>query len=56
MERVGMVELLKMMTEHTEIDDAHGEFYELAEAYGFCTPWCHLNTDCTVCKNKYPLV
>ncbi len=47
-----VVELLKMMTEHTKIDNAHGEFYEMAEKYGFCTPWCHLSKDCGSCEHR----
>ncbi len=46
------VELLKMMIEHTEIDEAHGEFYEMAEKYGFCTPWCHLSKECESCEYR----
>jgi len=46
------VELLIMFKEHEETHKEHEEFYELAEAYGFCTPWCHLANDCGVCDRN----
>jgi hypothetical protein len=47
-----MLELLKLMKEHEETDKTHREFYELAEKYGFCSPWCHLNRLCSNCENR----
>ena len=46
------VELIKMFNEHDKTHDAHTEFYELGEKFGFCTPWCHLENDCKLCENK----
>lgn len=45
-------ELIRMMREHAEIDNSHREFYELAEKYGFCTPWCHTNNCCEICEKR----
>jgi len=42
-------EFLKKVNEVTEKQEAHLEFYELAEKYGFCVPWC-LKEDC-LCKS-----
>ena len=50
------VELIKMMEEHEKIHNEHTAFYELSEKYEFCTPWCHLTNDCSVCKKNSPLV
>ncbi len=47
-----MVEFVKMMIEHREIEKSHTEFYEMAEKYGFCTPWCHLSKECKTCKDR----
>lgn len=47
-----VVELIRMMREHAEIDNSHREFYELAEKYGFCTPWCHTNNCCEICEKR----
>lgn len=33
-------QFLKAAIEHDETVKDHSEFYELAEKYGFCTPWC----------------
>jgi len=50
------VELIKIMEEHTKTNEEHTAFYELADEYDFCTPWCHLENDCSICKKKSPLV
>ena len=34
------LEFLKAVAELNQIHEDHNEFYELAEKYGFCTPWC----------------
>jgi hypothetical protein len=34
------VEFLKAMEETAKDQENHNDFYELAEKYGFCTPWC----------------
>ena len=47
-----MVEFVKMMIEHKEIEKSHSEFYEMAEKYGFCTPWCHTNNSCDECESR----
>ena len=47
-----MVEFVKMMIEHKEIEKSHAEFYEMAEKYGFCTPWCHLSKSCNECEDR----
>jgi len=47
-----MVEFLKMMEEHTKTHNEHSEFYEMAEKYNFCTPWCHLDKLCNECEEK----
>ena len=46
MERIKMVDYYKMIKEHEEKHNAHQEFYELAEKYGFCTPWS-INEECS---------
>ena len=28
------------------------DFYDLAEKYGFCTPWCHIKNDCDMCEKR----
>ena len=33
-------EYLKIESEVEKIYKDHNDFYELAEKYGFCTPWC----------------
>ncbi len=30
----------------------HHDFYELAEKYGFCTPWCIEREFCQSCEKK----
>lgn len=47
-----MVEFVKMMIEHREIEKSHTEFYEMAEKYGFCTSWCHLSKECRSCESR----
>ena len=46
------LDFLKNMKEVNEIHQNHNEFYELAEKYGFCTPWCHLTNDCEICEKR----
>ena len=38
-------QFIKAVIEHDEIIRDHSEFYELAEKYGFCTPWCKCETE-----------
>jgi len=38
-------QLLTEMIKTGEKQDAFLEFYEIAEKYGFCTPWC----SCEMC-------
>ena len=33
-------QFIKATTEYDETHKDHSDFYELAEKYGFCTPWC----------------
>jgi len=32
--------LIKQIVEISNTQQDHSDFYELAEEYGFCTPWC----------------
>ena len=34
------IEFLKLVRKIEEKQKCHNDFYELAEKYGFCTPWC----------------
>ena len=43
-----IVEFLKRMEVVSRNQENHNDFYELAEKYGFCTPWCN----CEKC-NEY---
>ena len=42
------VDFLKKMEEVIKTQENHDDFYELAEKYGFCTPWCR----CENCNNE----
>ena len=42
----------QVMNEVSQTQEDHSDFYELAEKYGFCTPWCHLENDCSICEKK----
>jgi hypothetical protein len=33
-------QFIKATVEHDDAYQAHSDFYEIAEKYGFCTPWC----------------
>ena len=35
------IEFLKVMEIVAKKQEDHNDFYELAEKYGFCTPWCN---------------
>jgi len=35
------IEFIRTIQEIEEIHQNHSDFYELAEKYGFCTPWCN---------------
>lgn len=43
-------EFLKQMAEVAKKQKEHIEFYSLAEKYGFCSTWCHLNNSCELCE------
>ena len=43
------VEFLKQMIEVIKTQKDHDEFYELAEKYGFCTPWCKCSENEEIC-------
>jgi hypothetical protein len=47
-----VLELMRMMSEHSKTRAEHDEFYELAEKFGFCTPWCHLEKHCESCEKN----
>jgi len=38
-------EFIKRMQETEDIHRNHNDFYELAEKYGFSTPWCDGSED-----------
>ncbi len=50
------VEFLRTMVKVVKKQKEHDDFYELAEKYNFCTPWCHkICEDCESsqsCKNE----
>lgn len=46
------IEFLKRMNEVDAVQQSHNVFYELAEKYGFCTPWCHIQNDCEICEKR----
>jgi hypothetical protein len=33
-------QFIKAAIEHDEAHKDHNDFYDLAERFGFCTPWC----------------
>ena len=45
-------EFVLIIEEVSHTQESHSVFYDLAEQYGFCTPWCHLENDCSVCEKK----
>ena len=48
------IELLQQMTVVSEKQTDHLDFYDLAEKYGFCSPWCE-DSDCS-CREDSPVV
>ena len=43
-------EFLKVVIEVNNMQENHNDFYELAEKYGFCTPWCE-KEGCSIIGN-----
>ena len=43
------IEFLEKMTEVIKTQKDHNDFYELAEQYGFCTPWCKCSESEELC-------
>jgi hypothetical protein len=39
-------QFIKEAIKYDEAHQDHSEFYEIAERYGFCTPWCKCE-DCS---------
>ena len=35
-----MIEMFREIEKVSKIQENHNDFYEIAEKYGFCTPWC----------------
>ena len=51
-ENMSSIEFIQAMTEASKKQLELDEFHEIAEKYGMCTPWCHLENPCAECDNK----
>ncbi len=41
-------EFLKYIVEVSVQQEAHNDFYELAEQYGFLAPWSNIESECVL--------